>query len=81
MKRYHPTTGELFIPYRFPDGKYRVADPSLGNVKHHSENQISVATDEELVDYVRRGFHVRMKGVESGQTNLIRPESIDMSQT
>jgi hypothetical protein len=79
MKRYDPDTGELFLPHRYRDGMYRVVDPALGKVKHHSKNQIPVATDEELIDYLRRGFHVRMRGVDSGQTNVIRPDEIDVT--
>jgi hypothetical protein len=56
---------------------YRVADPAFGKIKHHSNNQIPVETDEELLDHVRRGFHVRMRGVESGQINLIAPDEIN----
>jgi hypothetical protein len=56
MRRYHPATGELFTPHRFSDGRYRVADPSLGAVKHHAVNQIAVSTEEELLNYARRGF-------------------------
>ena len=32
-----------------------------------------------FIDYVQRGFHVRMRGVDSGQINLIRPDEIELS--
>lgn len=79
MKRYHPKTGEVFLPHRYKDGGYRVADPSLGETKHHSKNQIAVPSMLELVQYARRGFYVRMRGVDNGQINLVRPEDIDLS--
>jgi hypothetical protein len=66
MKRYHPETGELFVPHRYKDGRFRVADPSLGETKHHSKNQIAVPSMPELIKYVQRGFHVRMRGADSG---------------
>jgi hypothetical protein len=80
MKRFHPVTGEIFLPYRFQDGRYRVADPALGKVKHHSKNQILVETDQELRNHVRRGFHVRMRGDDSGQVNLIKPDEIVLTE-
>ena len=73
--RRHPETGELFHPCRYRDGLFRVADPSHGNEKHHRKNQISI-TEEEIADYVGRGFHLRMRGEISGQRNMIRPEEI-----
>jgi hypothetical protein len=76
MKRIHPATGELFLPYRFRDGKFRVADPRHGAVKHHAEYQIAVETEEELESYVRRRFHVRMQGTRSKTVNLISPDEI-----
>jgi hypothetical protein len=76
LKRIHPVTGELFLPYRYQDGKYRVADPRHGAVKHHANNQIAVETDEELVAHWRRRFHVRMQGIRSKKVNLISPDEI-----
>ncbi len=73
--RRHPETGELFRPHQFRDGLYRVADPTLGSKKHHAENQIPAA-EQEIAGYVRRGFHLRMRGELNGQVNLVRPEEI-----
>lgn len=75
--RKHPETGELFHPHRFRDGLYRVADPALGSKKHHAENQIPIS-EQEIAGYLRRGFHLRMRGELSGQVNLIRPEEIEI---
>lgn len=76
MHRIHPKSGEIFLPHRFPDGYFRVADPKLGNTKHHAANQISVTTTKELAAAVSKGFHVRMRGQTTGQVNLVRPEEI-----
>lgn len=75
--RRHPKTGELFHPYRYQDGLFRVADPTLGNAKKLAENQISIS-EGEIAEYIRRGFHLRMLGEISGQRNLIRPEEIEV---
>ena len=80
MKRYHSQTGELFLPHQYEDGLYRVADPAHGRVKHHSKHQIAVASMSELIGYVQRGFHVRMRGADTGQVNLIHPEEIELSE-
>lgn len=76
MKRIDPKTGELFLPYRYRDGKFRVADPRHGEDKKKAEYQIAVDTEEELEAYRRRRFHVRMRGVRSKQVNLISPQEI-----
>lgn len=61
---------ERYIPHRFRDGLYRMADPALGRTKHHSANQIAIRADE-IEGYLRRGFLLRMRGEVSGQVNLI----------
>jgi hypothetical protein len=62
--------GERYTPHRFRDGLYRVADPSLGQTKHHASNQIAISFDQ-IGSYLERGFLLRMKGDRSGQVNLI----------
>jgi len=75
--RTHPKTGEPFVPHLFRDGLYRVADPAFGSQKHHARNQIAI-TGPEIAGYLRRGFHLRMRGEQSGQVNLIRPDEIEI---
>ncbi len=67
--------GERYVPHRFRDGLFRVADPALGPIKHHAHNQIAVR-EEEIADYLRRGFLLRMRGEISGQVNLIAASEI-----
>ncbi len=43
---YIAPDGEIFAPHRYPNGLYRVADPALGEVKHHAKNQLSVREDQ-----------------------------------
>jgi hypothetical protein len=62
--------GERYLPHGFRHGLYRVADPALGRVKHHSANQIAIQADE-IEGYLRRGFLLWMRGEVSGQVNLI----------
>lgn len=69
-------TGEQYVPHRYEDGRFRVADPTLGAAKKLKENQILVETQGELVSYTRRGFHVRMSGERNRQPNLISSEHI-----
>ncbi|RVG79150.1 hypothetical protein CN177_24340 [Sinorhizobium meliloti] len=68
--------GERYVPHRFRDGKYRVADPALGRKKHHASNQIAITADE-IGSYLRRGFLLRMRGEISGQVNLISASEIE----
>jgi len=79
MKRIDPDTKELFLPHRYRDGSYRVADPRFGRTKHHAKNQIAVATESELLDLLSRGFHLRMRGTVSGQINLIKSSEIELT--
>jgi hypothetical protein len=67
--------GERFVPHRFSDGFYRVADPALGSVRHHAANQIKV-TAEEIRGYLEKGFLLRMRGDRGGQVNLIAASEI-----
>jgi hypothetical protein len=67
--------GERYVPYRFRDGLYRVADPALGRLKHHSANQIAIRP-EEIASYLQRGFFLRMRGEIHGQVNLIAASEI-----
>jgi hypothetical protein len=52
-----------------------VANPALGQVKHHAANQIAVRADQ-IEEYLQRGFLLRMRGEVSGQVNLISPAEI-----
>lgn len=74
--RLHPRTRERFVPHRNRDGQFLVADPALGKVKHHAIHQIPLATEEDLVAYIRRGYLCRMRGEDTGQVNLIAPSEI-----
>ena len=67
--------GEIFTPHRYPNGLFRVADPALGDVKHHAKNQLSVREDQ-IEAYLQRGFSLRMKGDVLGKVVLIAPSEI-----
>ncbi|MBN9044548.1 MAG: hypothetical protein J0H18_02625 [Rhizobiales bacterium] len=68
--------GERYVPHRFRDGMYRVADPTMGQKKHHAAYQIAITADE-IGSYLRRGFLLRMRGEVSGQVNLIAASEIE----
>jgi len=67
--------GEIFTPHLYPNGLYRVANPALGDVKHHAKNQLSIRQDQ-IESYLQRGFLLRMKGDIGGKVNLISPSEI-----
>jgi hypothetical protein len=67
--------GERYAAHRFRDGLYRMANPALGRVKHHSANQLSVDI-HEIVGYLEKGYLLRMRGETSGQLNLIAASEI-----
>jgi hypothetical protein len=68
--------GERYVAHRFKDGLYRMADPTLGQKKHHAENQLAV-TFEEISGYLRSGYLLRMRGELNKQVNLISPSEIE----
>lgn len=72
---YIAPDGEVFTPHVYPNGMYRVANPELGDVKHHAKNQLS-ARAEQIDGYLKRGFFLRMKGSVNGKVNLIAPGDI-----
>jgi hypothetical protein len=67
--------GERYVAHRFRDGLYRMANPALGRVKHHSASQLSVDINE-IVGYLAKGYLLRMRGETSGQVNLIAASEV-----
>ncbi|GAB4368485.1 MAG: hypothetical protein Kow00114_27750 [Kiloniellaceae bacterium] len=76
IRRYRPGTNEEFVPYRYRDGSFRLADPSAGAEKHHAKNAIKVYDETELKGYIDKGYHLRMEGLDTGHKSLISPKSI-----
>ena len=52
-------TGEMLHPHRYEDGHY------VASRTRYKEDQIEVATEGELVDYLQRGYSIRMSNPES----------------
>jgi hypothetical protein len=78
MKRIHPLTKEVFVPHRYGDGTFRLADPRLGRERHHLKNAVSVRSETEAAGMVRQGYALRMRGMDTGSINLIASANIDM---
>jgi hypothetical protein len=76
MKRICPKTGEVFVPHRYGDGFFKIADPRNGRERHHTKNAIRVKCETEVADYVRRGFALRMRGRDTNRINLITADKI-----
>jgi hypothetical protein len=79
IARRHPDAGQLgdggAMPFlrrnaqpksihRFNDGRYRMANPALGRIKHHAANQLSVDINE-IAGYLKTGYLLRMRGERS----------------
>jgi uncharacterized coiled-coil protein SlyX len=47
----------------------------ISRLKHHAASQIAVRADE-IAEYLRKGYLLRMRGEVSGQVNLISPAEI-----
>lgn len=77
MKRVHPVTKEVFVPHRYGDGTFRLADPRLGRERHHLRNAVCVRTETEAMALVRQGYALRMRGLDTGSINLIASSQIE----
>ena len=77
--RVREDTGELYILTRGPSGNFEFGDPKFGNEKHHSKKHlVEKSTLEEALQAIADGFHPRMKGVSTGQFNMISPKKIQI---
>lgn len=72
---YIAPDGEIFSPHRYRNELFRVADPALGDVKHHAKNQLSVREDQ-IEGYLKQGFWLCMKGDVAGKVVLISPSEV-----
>lgn len=80
IKRIHPKTGEIFYPHWYEkDECFIMADPKNGSVKHHKKNAIRVNSLDEIMNLLKCGFSLRMRGGESNAVNLISPDSIQIN--
>lgn len=68
--------GRVNRPHRYTDGFFRVADPALGEAKKLADNQIKAASLEEVAQFVKNGFHLRMSDDTSDGPDLIAPQNI-----
>jgi hypothetical protein len=69
--------GERYEPYRNKAGYYVMADPKNGRVKHHAKHEVLV---QDLTEFqkriIRDGFHLWMKGQDTGLQSLTSSRSI-----
>jgi len=73
--RYTPTRGgakgESLYPHKHDDGKY------VASMTRFEKDYVRVNTIEELIDYLNRGFSVRMSNPQRSRApSLISPSSI-----
>lgn len=59
ITRLHPETGEEQVPVR-ERGCFVMGDPAHGKHKHHARHAVRVATLDEVLALLRRGFSLRM---------------------
>lgn len=77
ITRVHPTTGRLERPHIHPGGYYGLGDPQFGGQKKKARFEVRVRTLDEVLELVRRGFHVRMHdGIRKSRPSLISPGSL-----
>jgi hypothetical protein len=68
--------GILHIPYKYPNGKFRMADGIYGKEKHRAQNAIEVANEREIILKLIEGYHLRMAPRGRTDADLIAPQNI-----
>ncbi len=75
--RVRRDTGEIYILDRGPSGNFEFGDPALGSEKHHSSKHlVEKATLDDALAAIAEGLHPRMRGLTTGQFNMVSPENI-----
>jgi hypothetical protein len=75
--RVRRDTGEIYVLARGSSGNFEFGDPSHGKEKHHSNKHlVEKASLEEAFQAIQDGFHPRMKGIITGQFNMISPNNV-----
>ncbi len=60
ISRVNPKSGLVEQPYRDKDGLFILADPAGGGQRHHAKFAIKVGTTAEAVEYLEKGYPIRM---------------------
>lgn len=55
-------SGPKRFAVRNSGGQFTLGDPRFGNAKHKTENQIYVASENEAISLIRKGFSIRVDG-------------------
>lgn len=77
--RVRKDTNEIYVLERGPSGNFEFGDPAFGNEKHHSKKHlIEKSTLEEALDAIAAGLHPRMRGLKTGQFNMISPMNVQI---
>jgi hypothetical protein len=77
ITRFNKKTGRTETPHLHAGGYYALGDPAFGKDKKLAEFEVKAYSLEEVMGFVRRGFHVRMHdGVRKVRPGLISPASL-----
>ena len=68
------SNGEIYDPFRNRQDHFVLADPKHEREKHYAKNEVFADSLSEVIELViKHGFHLWMKGNDTGQQNLIFP--------
>lgn len=79
IERLQPPEGAPEVPFQTPRG-YKMADPRIGENRHHAEHAIYVKTLDEAADGLRLGWLLWMKQPGKRET-LISASSLRVRYT
>jgi hypothetical protein len=75
--RVRESTGEIYVLERGASGNFEFGDPTYGKEKHHSSKHlVERTTIDDAIHAIGDGLHPRMKGIDSGQFNMISPAKV-----
>ncbi len=72
ISRINPKSGLVEQPYRDKDGQFILADPVGGAQRHHAKFAVKVSTTADAVEYLEKGFPIRMTDGKSAPSLVSR---------
>jgi hypothetical protein len=78
ISRLNPKSGLVEQPYRDKDGQFVLADPAGGAQRQQAKYAVKVATTAEAVEYLQKGFPIRMTDGKSAPA-LVSAKSLTIT--
>ncbi len=74
--RIRQDTGEIYVLQRGRSGNFEFGDPKYKNEKHHEKYVVEKSTLDDAIKAIEFGYYPRMRGIITGQFNMISPDNV-----